>query len=326
MSQSVTDTVTLKVNGKAYKCGGRVPSKVGARSTRKRCNEKNFIRQSPGTVAAGALAAASGITIYTCITCGFTCAGGPETIALLPPRNDWRTPGSTAMTVPRSGAESNVPDLWGQLHREYSFNLDVAASAMNTKCPLFYDGLTPESDGLLRNWYGADLTTRAVVLGQSVFASAEKIRVFDNCPYQPKGAVEDWLAKGLEQAKQGVFSVHLVPMSTSTAWFNDLVVPFAEWHSFKGRIPFEDPLASEPSESAEDTDADVSDADAIDASSDANADADSGASNAERTSPKQDNLLVIYDPHSTVVGHAAVRDARTGKRLWTRPDLLWMLP
>lgn len=157
--------------------------------------------------------------------------------------------------------------LWTTLHREYGFTVDVAADAANAKCVAHYDGLTPETDALKIDWAG---------------------RAWMNPPYNPKGSVRLWLEKALEQASRGVFVVALVPMSSSVAWFNDLVVPYAEWHTFRGRISFEDPLAG------------VDD---------------------DRTSPKQDNLLAIFNPGSHVVGHAVVRDARTGERLWTRPDL-----
>jgi hypothetical protein len=96
--------------------------------------------------------------------------------------------------------------------------------------------------------------------------------------------VKAWLTKAVEQAGRGIASVGLIPMATSVAWFNDLVVPFCEWHSFRGRIAFEDPMPGAP-----------------------------------RTSPKQDNLLVILNPRSTFVGHGAVRSSKTGERLWTHP-------
>ncbi|MCX5748456.1 MAG: hypothetical protein NT062_38875, partial [Proteobacteria bacterium] len=94
--------------------------------------------------------------------------------------------------------------------------------------------------------------------------------------------IERWLQKGLSEAARGVFSVFLVPMSSSVGWFNDLVVPYAEWHTFRGRIAFVDPVPGH-----------------------------------KRENPKQDNLLVIFDPQSHVVGHTAVRSSKTGKVMWT---------
>lgn len=165
-------------------------------------------------------------------------------------RVDWRTPDG----------------VWKALHAEYAFNLDAAASALNAKCPAYFDGETASSDGLLQPW---------TVAGQPA-------RVWCNPPYNPTGAIEAWLTKGIEQAREGVLSVFLIPMSSSTGWFNDLVVPYAEWHTFRLRIAFEDPTAD------------------------------------ARENPKQDNLLVVFNPYSEVTGHTAVRCARKGEKLWTR--------
>jgi hypothetical protein len=278
-------TVTLKLNGKAFRCTGQI-------TKRKRCKSKSFFVAPPDE---------TNIPMYSCVVCASTRFGGPnsgieENVAM---RNDWRTPGGTKM-APQPGK------LWTTLDEEYGFNVDAAADAKNRKTPIFFgpeDGSDPEAEipddanGLTLNWFGDDLfkRVRALRAGLSDFEAAplwvpkhivrvEDVRAFWNCPYNPKGSVETWLRKALEQAALGVFSVGLIPMATSVAWFNDLVVPFAEWHSFKGRIPFEDP---EP--------------------------------DAERTSPKQDNLLVIYNPNSNVIGHTAVRDADTGKKVWVRP-------
>ena len=215
--------------------------------------------------------------VWYCTTCKSRCSG-EHYEAFAPARNDWRTP----------------QDLWDTLHREYHFTLDAAADAENTKCQAFFDGKTPGTDALLQPW-GSD---------GSDGKRAWTFRCWINPPYQPKGSVETWLKRGLDQAVLGAFSVFLVPMASSVAWFNDLVVPFAEWHTFRGRIQFDDPLANDhPTD-------------------DNNARTSPSRTSPSRTSPKQDNLLVIYNPRSTVLGHAAVRDSKTGKRLWTRPDLL----
>jgi phage N-6-adenine-methyltransferase len=192
---------------------------------------------------------------FGCVACGASYYENGELEPQLPPRNDWRTP----------------QKLWETLHHEYRFDLDVAADANNTKTAAFFDGSSPDNDALLCDW------------------STRGSRAWCNPPYQPTGSIEEWLQRGIHQAARDIFSVFLVPMSTSRGWFNDLIVPYAEWHTFRGRISFEDPLASQK---------------------------DNGEKN-ERSNPKQDNLLVIYDPSSTAIGHAAVRDARTGERLWS---------
>jgi hypothetical protein len=181
--------------------------------------------------------------------------------------------------------------LWTTLDREYNFNLDAAADAANTKCPAYFDGLTPERDALLVPW---EETWIDISDGMAVEKYMPR-RAFWNPPYVPKGSVETWLRRALEQARNGVFSVGLIPMSSSVAWFTELVIPYCEWHTFRGRIAFEDPLA------------------ALDPDT-------------ERQSPKQDNLLVVIDPRSTIVGHTCHRDSVTGQRLWTRADAVKRLP
>lgn len=152
-----------------------------------------------------------------------------------------------------------TPDLlWRNLHAEFRFTLDVAASADNAKTPDFFDG-TPGRDGLVQPWHG---------------------RVWCNPPYNPKGEIERWLQKALEEAARGVFSAFLIPMASSRGYFNNIIIPYGMWWTFNGRIAFGDPLSK------------------------------------ERSSPKQDNLLVVFDPASTVCGHMGVRDRLTGEVVW----------
>jgi hypothetical protein len=255
-SENLPDIITLKLKGKAFSC----PFRTG----KLRCGEKLF---HP------CLSGADAIDKYTCTRCGSTYVDAINDFEpQLPPRNDWRTPGGSAMEPVENG-------LWTTLHLEYAFNIDAASDANNRKCWQYFDGLTPATDGLLCDWFGDNLP-------------AELARVFWNCPYNPKGAVEAWLKQALAQAQKGVFSVGLIPMASSVAWFNDLVIPFAQWHTFRGRIPFEDPFAA----------------------------VDAEGKPIQRTSPKQDNLLVIFDPYApdSSAGHAAVRCSKTGQRLWTR--------
>lgn len=257
------DIVTLKVNGKSYTCKGKP-----VRGTR--CKSKSFrvLVRGADLIQGSLLLEPQELaerTVYECAVCMTQLWSDPGFVVepQLPLRNDWRTP---------------LP-IWTALDNEFHFNTDAAADSSNAKCPFHWD---EKSNALAAPWTPERLRARAKALGVD---APSQVRAFDNPPYSPTGTVEKWLQFFLEQVMLGVFSVHLVPMSSSPAWFNELVVPYAEWRTFKGRIAFEDPLAT---------------------------------GDEARTSPKQDNLLVIYDPQSDVVGHTAVHDARTGEKIWTR--------
>lgn len=262
-----TPPIALKRNGKSFSC----PTP--------RCRSKNFFVFEQTDIEGIDLA------YYQCAVCQTHCKGGPDSgfEEQIPQRNDWRTPNA----------------IWQTLHKEYKFNIDAAADRKNSKSAVYFgpeDGSDPdahipdEANGLKCDWFGHDILARQNALradgGFRGTVRPEDISVYVNPPYNPKGSVATWLQKAIDQAGMGVHSVLLVPMATSVAWFNDLVVPYAEWHSWRGRIAFDDPA---------------------------------GIESDKRTSPKQDNLLVVYNPNSDRIGHCAVRDARTGEKLWTRP-------
>lgn len=100
--------------------------------------------------------------------------------------------------------------VYEQLHREFHFTLDVAASAENVKCPAFF---SKEEDGLSRPWSGV---------------------VFCNPPYSDIGP---WMRKGLLESARGVTSVFLVPARTDLAWFHDYALE-GEVRFIRGRLNF----------------------------------------------------------------------------------------
>lgn len=115
-----------------------------------------------------------------------------------------------------------------------------------------------------------------------------------NCPYsgtvEYEGYATEWLAaacqRAVEMARRGVFSVGLIPLSAGSEWWNVYVTPFYEWQTFRGRIEFVDPTPG------------------------------------ERTSPRQDNALLICRPTDVKMGisrgHTGVRYATTGELYWTQ--------
>lgn len=96
------------------------------------------------------------------------------------------------------------------------FDLDVAASADNTKCEKFF---TKEDDGLSKDWYG---------------------NVWCNPPYGL--GIRDWMKKAWNEieADNAKLVCFLVPARTDTKWFHEIAMEHANEIVFiKGRIRFE---------------------------------------------------------------------------------------
>jgi phage N-6-adenine-methyltransferase len=87
-------------------------------------------------------------------------------------RHDWETP----------------DELFGQLDAEFGFDLDVCATAANTKCCHFF---SPEMDGLKQSWRGI---------------------CWMNPPYG--SALPAWMAKAYVSSLEGATVVCLVPART----------------------------------------------------------------------------------------------------------------
>lgn len=114
-------------------------------------------------------------------------------------RNNWYTP----------------DDLFGEIAAKYGpFTLDVAADATNSKCAQFY---TEEQDALTMPWHG---------------------RVWCNPPY--KNMIR-WVRKAREETTRengAEIVVMLLPAQTSTQWFHDYALPFAELYWIRGKRKF----------------------------------------------------------------------------------------
>jgi phage N-6-adenine-methyltransferase len=95
-------------------------------------------------------------------------------------------------------------DLFDKLNEEYHFELDVCATADNTKCERYF---TKEQDGLKPEWKG---------------------RCWMNPPYGKE--IGAWMKKAYESSLEGATVVCLVPARTDTAWWHD--------YAMKGKITF----------------------------------------------------------------------------------------
>jgi phage N-6-adenine-methyltransferase len=117
-------------------------------------------------------------------------------------------------------AEWSTPqDLFDQLHSEFRFTLDTAASAANFKCPDYYalDHPVPHMrDGLAGVWDG---------------------NVWCNPPYGRE--IGKWVARGYRAATEGEAEVVvlLLPARTDTKWFHACCVK-GEIRFIQGRVKF----------------------------------------------------------------------------------------
>lgn len=111
--------------------------------------------------------------------------------------------------------------LFDDLHREFNFTIDVAASAENHKLPRYY---TQDTNGLLQSWHGE--------------------RVFCNPPYSRKTKTNPgqaaWIKKAYEESRAGALVVLLIPARTDTEAFHEYILPNAEIRFLRGRLRFED--------------------------------------------------------------------------------------
>ena len=100
--------------------------------------------------------------------------------------------------------------LYDKLDEEFQFDFDP--------CPLCFDPILPENDGLLIEWGN---------------------RNFVNPPYSLK-LKEAFVKRAVKYQSMGKMSVMLLPVSTSTALFHDWIQPNAtEIRFLRGRVKFE---------------------------------------------------------------------------------------
>lgn len=108
-----------------------------------------------------------------------------------------------------------TPDkVFAELNAEFNFTLDPCCETHTAKCRKFY---TPKEDGLSQSWIDE--------------------RVFVNPPYS-RGNIDLWMQKCMEQRHLAIVIVALIPVSTSSAWFHDFVLPCAKIRFVRGRIKF----------------------------------------------------------------------------------------
>ncbi|MCK5023290.1 MAG: adenine methyltransferase [Candidatus Aenigmarchaeota archaeon] len=95
------------------------------------------------------------------------------------------------------------PELYEKLNKEFNFDFDP--------CPI-----NPKFDGLNCEW---------------------NLRNFINPPYS-RTLKEAFIRKAFEESKKGKLCVMLLPVSTSTKIFHEIIYPNAKIRFLKGRVKF----------------------------------------------------------------------------------------
>jgi len=116
-------------------------------------------------------------------------------------RQDWETPDS----------------LYDQLHQEFNFNFDLAASLNNSKCDKFY---TQDDNALNQKWVG---------------------RCWCNPPYggAKENKLANWVSKGDAETKNSEsIVVMLIPARTNTKWWHKYCMTATEIKLLCGRPKF----------------------------------------------------------------------------------------
>lgn len=114
-------------------------------------------------------------------------------------------------------------DFFDKLNAEFGFDIDVCATAKNSKCAKFY---TKDDDGLSQDWAGV---------------------VWMNPPYGRE--ISRWMKKANEAANDGATVVCLVPARTDTNWWHEYAIQH-EVRFIRGRLKFGDAKNSAPFPSA----------------------------------------------------------------------------
>jgi len=121
-------------------------------------------------------------------------------------KHDWETP----------------QDLYEELDKEFSFNLDPCSSDSNHKCDKYF---TIEDNGLEQDWQGHN--------------------VFVNPPYGRQ--IKHWVEKSYNEGqKPNTTVVMLIPARTDTRYFHDYIYHKAEIRFIKGRLKFSNSKNSAP--------------------------------------------------------------------------------
>lgn len=106
-------------------------------------------------------------------------------------------------------------DLFAQLHAEFDFDVDLAATGLNTKCASFYSAASSDALSDDRDW------------------SVVHERGWLNPPYS-RGLCRKFIEKAANQRRQGFLTVMLLPARTDTKAFHAHIYDATTWQPREG--------------------------------------------------------------------------------------------
>lgn len=115
---------------------------------------------------------------------------------------------NTALMFSSASDEWSTPqDLFDQLHAEFTFEVDLAASAANAKCARWW---SLADNALAQSWHD------------------QYARGFCNPPYS-RGRQAAFIAKAAHERQQGFLTVMLIPARTDTKAFHRYLYDATTW-------------------------------------------------------------------------------------------------
>ena len=119
--------------------------------------------------------------------------------------------------------------LYRKLFTEFKFDLDAAATATVTKCPLF---ISPQENALTMNWKKYVENNKG---------KTEDISIWLNPPYGPTKKLRKFIRKAVAEArKDEVTVVILTYFKAGANWYYEDLYPYLnEERRIKGRLTFE---------------------------------------------------------------------------------------
>lgn len=151
---------------------------------------------------------------------------------------DWAT-----LTSSKKNDHPTPQWLFDELHREFSFDIDLCASDENAKLALYIDA----KQDFLQEWMNMPVFKAAFMnppyqkrekacIGGCQKKTCQK-RGYHLTQYQP--GTEDFVKAAYQYSQRGATVVCLLKSSTGNDWFHEYAMPYGEIRFLKGRLKFE---------------------------------------------------------------------------------------